>query len=103
LAPSCLRPRTALPTRRSSDLTRVTSLPAHRNALEARRTDWRQVPLDRRADQRLPARGNPPHFRADAVQFGLAEPSHLPGISARPDRKSTRLNSSHLVTSYAVF
>src|SRR5215467_15732398 len=31
-------------------------------------------------------------------------PRHLPGLRRlRPDRKSTRLNSSHLVSSYAVF
>src|SRR2546426_7441491 len=35
----------------------------------------------------------PPHASAEAIQQGIA----------RADRKSTRLNSSHLVISYAVF
>src|SRR5256885_12275320 len=36
----------------------------------------------------------------DAIALGL---ERLAGLSARIDRKSTRLNSSHLVISYAVF
>src|SRR5688500_19414648 len=44
----------------------------------------------------------PSRFRRDR------DPAHLPGLVDRPalgdlDRKSTRLNSSHLVISYAVF
>src|SRR5256885_12573078 len=35
----------------------------------------------------------------DATQFGR----HAPPAAGTPDRKSTRLNSSHLVISYAVF
>src|SRR5256885_5359417 len=38
-----------------------------------------------------PVHGHQPHFRP-----------HAP-LPPRPDRKSTRLNSSHLVISYAVF
>src|SRR3989454_8796823 len=39
--------------------------------------------------------------RVDVVPEGVEQPlvTHLPGV----DRKSTRLNSSHLVISYAVF
>src|SRR5205807_9577137 len=40
----------------------------------------------------------------DGGRFGSAGPSKAPAVSLRPvDRKSTRLNSSHLVISYAVF
>jgi ADP-glucose pyrophosphorylase len=35
-------------------------------------------------DQRLPARGHPPYLRADAVQFGVAQSSHLEHLSSRP-------------------
>src|SRR5256885_11821052 len=34
---------------------------------------------------------------------GLPPLRHLSGVLAKADRKSTRLNSSHLVISYAVF
>src|SRR5256885_10939329 len=46
----------------------------------------------------------PVAYRPDLVSGGLAavpSPAALPGH--RRDRKSTRLNSSHLVISYAVF
>src|SRR5256885_14976630 len=36
-------------------------------------------------------------------QFGFARQSSRACRRVRPDRKSTRLNSSHLVISYAVF
>src|SRR2546426_2373548 len=35
--------------------------------------------------------------------LGAAEHAHARGVILRRDRKSTRLNSSHLVISYAVF
>src|ERR1039457_145518 len=37
------------------------------------------------------------------MRASLAAWAMAPGISTVPDRKSTRLNSSHLVISYAVF
>src|SRR5260221_10999991 len=50
------------------------------------------------------------HYRPVLVSLrrrpvGLARPHHLPCFRhpVRPDRKSTRLNSSHTVISYAVF
>src|SRR5205807_4860095 len=46
------------------------------------------------ADERL-------RIEADILK-ALASPGH-PRVEARADRKSTRLNSSHLVISYAVF
>src|SRR5579864_9046330 len=46
------------------------------------------------------------HYRRSQVEFARApsKTRHLAGRSApRPDRKSTRLNSSHMSISYAVF
>src|SRR2546426_809614 len=55
------------------------------------------------------------HFAVNLLQQGQRElagklgrastsaPHKLKGIKTKPDRKSTRLNSSHLVISYAVF
>src|ERR1022692_5032704 len=40
-------------------------------------------------------------FRTQHNQLGITHPGHWG--RAKPDRKSTRLNSSHLVISYAVF
>src|SRR3712207_8589705 len=34
---------------------------------------------------------------------GADRPAHAPGVQQQEDRKSTRLNSSHANTSYAVF
>src|SRR2546426_6230627 len=49
--------------------------------------------------ERLPAAGRRLHFVAPARQVALQRYAHRCFI----DRKSTRLNSSHLVISYAVF
>ncbi len=56
-------------------------VPAHAASLEAGRADRRQVPADRHPDQQLPARRHPPDLRADAVQFGVAQPPHLADLS----------------------
>ena len=65
--------------------------------LEAGRADRRQVPADRHPDQQLPARRHPPHLRADAVQFGVAQPAYLadlphgslqPGVRRDPRRRA---------------
>ena len=53
---------------------------AHPAPVEAGRADRRPVPPDRHSDQQLPARGHPPHLRADAVQFGVAQPPHRPDL-----------------------
>src|SRR5687768_17798899 len=47
------------------------------------------------ADRRRPPRSQPPPGRVGAVA--------RPSLASRPDRKSTRLNSSHGYISYAVF
>src|SRR5256885_8428613 len=41
--------------------------------------------------------------RASHAHRGRAGADPVPGVLERQDRKSTRLNSSHLVISYAVF
>src|SRR2546426_5505994 len=51
-------------------------------------------PVRRSPPRARPQRGPPPH----ACHAAGARPP-----ARRPDRKSTRLNSSHLVISYAVF
>src|SRR5688500_19583194 len=38
-----------------------------------------------------------------SAEHDVAEPAHLVRAEGHGDRKSTRLNSSHLVISYAVF
>src|SRR2546426_6355352 len=58
-------------------------------------------PGGRRARRARPAQLRARHRREDRVERG---DGGLPsGVSAGRDRKSTRLNSSHLVISYAVF
>src|SRR5690606_42098005 len=55
-------------------------------------------PLDRLAQRRLrPARG------AEVVELGQQDGQLRLGDGPGPDRKSTRLNSSHVKISYAVF
>src|SRR5689334_23593629 len=61
------------------------------------------LPICGPADQQLRARrpaGGPPPVRRELRRF-----AHGPGTArrGRPDRKSTRLNSSHSSISYAVF
>src|SRR5256885_7792850 len=63
------------------------------------------VRTDIRPSERLPRHG----FDGEAPQLGhVHRILRLPSVASRPtaaagDRKSTRLNSSHLVISYAVF
>src|SRR5256885_9312067 len=64
------------------------------------------LPISRR--ENLPRRRGLAHARRPqrgAHGGGRHPPDHgiLPGGPRAPDRKSTRLNSSHLVISYAVF
>src|SRR5690606_41645350 len=51
---------------------------------------------DARGGERRAARGG-------AQRRGLGQPAHPDVRQHRPDRKSTRLNSSHVKISYAVF
>src|SRR2546426_6998193 len=46
---------------------------------------------------------NSERFRIEVIQVPLAHPEQAHVVSKPADRKSTRLNSSHLVISYAVF
>src|SRR5688500_19469989 len=83
------------PTRRSSDLLHV--------SLEPKSFD-RPDPRDRLDELRLQLRG-PLHegARAPPIPRVGDRPDAGVGRNESQDRKSTRLNSSHLVISYAVF
>src|SRR5690625_4555044 len=67
------------------------SHPVARDA--ARFFDRRGAPADDHILHRCPAREHPPHLG----------PRGGPPLRDRADRKSTRLNSSHVAISYAVF
>src|SRR5205807_9482483 len=61
--------------------------------------------FERLPDGRIPDRGRVRIVELEHIDVGRCEPIQrlLQGCSDRGDRKSTRLNSSHLVISYAVF
>src|SRR5688500_19748617 len=88
------RRRQAEIARRSDHLSIVIEL--LRGELAGRRLDAR--PLDRKAHGVLPGRGDQSPVFCEPVIRVARRPARLLG-----DRKSTRLNSSHLVISYAVF
>src|SRR2546426_3439416 len=68
-----------------------------------RRTGRRAAAGDARRGGRPPAGGPRPPARGGSGGHGTPDPgAPRPSRSGR-DRKSTRLNSSHLVISYAVF
>src|SRR5688500_19945945 len=81
------RVRHSFPTRRSSDLARL--------------------PRPGRAERLLPPAAVAPGGRAALRVDRQRHPGHVPrdvgDAGDEADRKSTRLNSSHLVISYAVF
>src|SRR3712207_7831619 len=71
-----------------------------------RRPAAERADLDHEAARLGRARPQPPGlvFRQPALDVVHARPTATPsGRRARPDRKSTRLNSSHANISYAVF
>src|SRR5688500_19879464 len=85
----------ALPTRRSSDLN-------HRRRDESRQPEASEG--DRKRGPSRSHRGPVVAVFPDGAQRAGAIRREPPADLARPrDRKSTRLNSSHLVISYAVF
>src|SRR5205814_3515277 len=101
----CIGPpldRLSFPTRRSSDLRRRTAV----NAVEAvgihviRKTTG--TPYSRDENNFMPGyikiRHNPLYLRKDRIIPASRTPANI-----LIDRKSTRLNSSHLGISYAVF
>src|SRR2546426_5810838 len=73
-------------------------VPAPPSRLRPRR---RAVSPLRRADPRA-AHRRPVELLLPALP-GVGRGAHIDGVGAEADRKSTRLNSSHLVISYAVF
>src|SRR5256885_7993356 len=68
-------------------------------------TLFRSVEMDR--EVRVAAARPPQAVDAEAGNFQIRDLAHLARfrdvVDAQSDRKSTRLNSSHLVISYAVF
>src|SRR5205807_3404933 len=92
---SATRALHSFPTRRSSDLLELHASLLERLAGRGRRADAHVLGLDpRHRPRHQPAEG------LEAVRRGeILAREH----GGRRDRKSTRLNSSHLVISYAVF
>src|ERR1039457_7565822 len=82
------------PTRISSssvyfaDDRRFCKLPASWRVLYRDGGDWKPIPAD---------------YAVDKDRFNTAAFAPVTATAVRLDRKSTRLNSSHLVISYAVF
>src|SRR5690606_40443464 len=93
----------AVPTRRSSDLARKQRELPGRGALQAQ---VRAVLSRRIRGRDLPARGavlqgaRQPRVACRAASGGLSQAARARRVP--PDRKSTRLNSSHVKISYAV-
>src|SRR5690606_40765876 len=87
------------PTRRSSDLSATTPAPHRRSRGRTTRSD-QPPPAPPPADGHAPPAAAPTHSRrAGRAPPGCPALPHPP----RRDRKSTRLTSSHVKTSYAVF
>src|SRR5690606_41297199 len=91
------------PTRRSSDLALPPRLPDRPRGVPALRPQrGRRAELHAAADVRAdPAASDGP--RAVGEDNGGGGPAGGPSSGPRGDRKSTRLNSSHVKISYAVF
>src|SRR5205814_5615947 len=93
----------SFPTRRSSDLRIGIPVAIHLEHLDARRVDLVDVPRQIEAQQpRAPVQplGVLGELQ-DLAIVGALTLEHAAGIMQRVDRKSTRLNSSHLGISYA--
>src|SRR5204862_8081286 len=93
----------SFPTRRSSDLADVQS--SHRAAALVHRDADRDAP--RAVDRRAPAHARAEPLRraprVDARDAPVRDARSVPTLTRGADRKSTRLNSSHVEISYAVF
>src|SRR5205807_8531481 len=101
---SCSAPHPALPsfpTRRSSDLDSLALSPdGHGGSLRALHRSGALVDMRKRGVEHLS------YFQVDNPLVHVIDPLYLgvgKVLDAALDRKSTRLNSSHLVISYAVF
>src|SRR6267378_2678260 len=77
------------------------ALPISRGRNRSRAEGWRPADPAHRADQR--PRHRFCHRRDERLHLGLGLRDHREGAARRRDRKSTRLNSSHVESSYAVF
>src|SRR5699024_11225001 len=78
----------------------------HLHSSTRRHRDRQRAPASRIAPERPPRARVPPHGRT-ALPHGAENtdgplPAHHPRRRRSPDRKSTRLNSSHVSISYAV-
>src|SRR5947207_7094739 len=89
----------SFPTRRSSDL--LTVQPPHRRAREVAAELLGDLPGGAQPGRARLRRPAPRHQHVGAL--AAADRAGDRGQGAAADRKSTRLNSSHTVTSYAVF
>src|SRR5690606_42016362 len=98
--PSAPRPLPPSPTRRSSDLVVVTLRGPHTTLLEWADAAGLYVRIDRRSEWGNPFEP-PADGDRDTVITNYAE--HYLPYKPSLDRKSTRLNSSHVKNSYAVF
>src|SRR5690606_42102851 len=97
-----LRALHSFPTRRSSDLQDLTV--AHYNAYKKIDQIINMVGVDPRFDLGLPS--EPLSSVTWLGNIVMDQPNHLynySNIAHQTDRKSTRLNSSHVKISYAVF
>src|SRR5690606_41282478 len=89
----------SFPTRRSSDLRQQVGLVQYQQRLEPGLFGGHQVAVDQVAE-RL---GQGSEDDDQAVDIGRHRLELAPMVRAVEDRKSTRLNSSHVKISYAVF
>src|SRR5439155_22413454 len=79
---------------------------SHAHALEALLVTRTDLGLEHALAERLPVTGGAPQGGRAAVEIGVLVPRHVGATPLEPrpqDRKSTRLNSSHVAISYAVF
>src|SRR5690606_41731186 len=103
--PCCGHNRTILsfPTRRSSDLRALCSHPATARQSSSKRPNWTEAAMLEQLEQRI----NEVGALQTKLVLLIGRPgsckSALIGALAKQDRKSTRLNSSHVKISYAVF
>src|SRR5690606_41137258 len=79
------------------------ALPIYARRVPAGAGQSRQSGSDRRVCARLAAIVFPLEFRARRRTTQARRGEQAAGESPAPDRKSTRLNSSHVKSSYAVF
>src|SRR5256885_7774966 len=89
----------AQPAKKRTSAGTAQRMPVPKSPVRSRRaTDFMNCPLFRRGMPSMPQ-----VFSRHLLENNGALPGHALGSARAVDRKSTRLNSSHLVISYAVF